>query len=272
MPHCFVDPTESDLLPLFPVAPGNWGAASEGARAWAARTGFKADPGTICVYPHADGVPAGALVGIGSDPAPWDWAAVAARLPAGGYRIAAPLEADEAERAALGWVLGGYRFDRYRAVEASEPSRLAWPEGVDGDRILRLRDSIFLVRDLINTPAGGDGPGGTVGGGGGRGRGVRCRLPGNRRRRSAERRLPVDPCRRRIQSAPAAPDRHPLGGGGRAARDPGRQGGLLRYRGARHQAGRRDEADEEGHGRRGPRAGPGPRDHGGVPCRSACGC
>ena len=158
MPHCFVDPTESDLLPLFPVAPGNWGAASEGARAWAARTGFKADPGTICVYPHADGVPAGVLVGIGSDPAPWDWAAVAARLPAGGYRIAAPLEADEAERTALGWALGGYRFDRYRAVEASEPARLAWPEGVDGDRILRLRDSIFLVRDLINTPAGAMGP------------------------------------------------------------------------------------------------------------------
>lgn len=86
---------------------------------------------------------------------PWCLARAAERLPAGFYR----LDGQDAGPAALGWLLGQYRFDRYRKADdpvgvrvllSGEPARIA-------DHA-RIAGAVALVRDLINTPTEDMGP------------------------------------------------------------------------------------------------------------------
>ena len=81
---------------------------------------------------------------------------LASALPEGTYRFAnAP---HEPELAALAFLLGLYRFERYRADPTPQP-RLVAPEGVDAARIERIAQAVAFGRDLVNTPANDLGPG-----------------------------------------------------------------------------------------------------------------
>ena len=80
---------------------------------------------------------------------------LAASLPEGNWYFANPPA--EPELAALGFLLGGYRFGRYKKVK-ERMVMLASPEGADAERITHLAQSVFLARDLINTPANDMGP------------------------------------------------------------------------------------------------------------------
>ena len=59
---------------------------------------------------------------------------------------------------ALGWLLQGYRFERYRKRRTPATARLVLPEGVDGEELSLIADSVALARDLVNTPANDMGP------------------------------------------------------------------------------------------------------------------
>ena len=78
-----------------------------------------------------------------------------AALPAGRYRLDGT-GFDGAE-AALAWLLGSYRFTRYRAAGASLPILVA-PEGVDVAAVTRIAEAVAFGRDLVNTPANDLGP------------------------------------------------------------------------------------------------------------------
>ena len=97
------------------------------------------------------------LAGIGGESAIWDWAAVADCLPPGTYRIDADPDPAAAHRAALGWALASYRFDRYREAPGTPPA-LVRPAACDGAAVERAAAATFMVRDLINTPAEDLGP------------------------------------------------------------------------------------------------------------------
>ncbi|MBY0256450.1 MAG: leucyl aminopeptidase family protein [Methylobacterium sp.] len=77
-------------------------------------------------------------------------------LPPGTYRFA---EADgfDAAAATLAWLLGSYRFRRYRDAGPERPALVA-PEGVDGEALWRIATAVANGRDLINTPANDLGP------------------------------------------------------------------------------------------------------------------
>ena len=62
-----------------------------------------------------------------------------------------------AETEALGWLLGGYSFDRYRDQKKTHPMLIA-PDGIDAARVEALAAGEALTRDLINTPASDMGP------------------------------------------------------------------------------------------------------------------
>ncbi|MBP7241205.1 M17 family metallopeptidase [Amaricoccus sp.] len=131
--------------------------------AWAAALGFEAGLGEIVVLPGPDGAPAAAAVGWGKPAARarerFHLAAAAAKLPAGRYALVDKPADLDAEIEALGWLLAGYRFERYRAPK--EPRRLAElvaPAGVDAARVERLAAASALAQDLINTPARDMGP------------------------------------------------------------------------------------------------------------------
>ncbi|MBM9593226.1 leucyl aminopeptidase family protein [Roseitranquillus sediminis] len=133
----------------------------EATQRWVRGSGFKAAAGKVLVIPGASGSPACALVGRG-DPASgrerFVFAAARAALPAGTWRLD-PIEDPAArDEAALGWLLAGYRFDRYRKSEDGPAAELVAPDGCDARRLEAIAAGEALTRDLVNTPASDMGP------------------------------------------------------------------------------------------------------------------
>ncbi|MDP5306594.1 leucyl aminopeptidase family protein [Paracoccus spongiarum] len=157
MPPHFA-PASDDALPIWPVWKGD--ALPDGAGTWPEASGFAAKPGEICLLPGADGALAGALFGLGEPARAGRERLAFARataLPRGCWRLAAIPAGFDPDEAALGWLLGQYRFTRYKGQPEDGP-RLVAPEGVDAARIEAIAAGEFLTRDLINTPAADMGP------------------------------------------------------------------------------------------------------------------
>jgi leucyl aminopeptidase len=131
------------------------------ARKWAETQGFRATLGQCCVLPNAEGGLAGALFGLGSAAARargrFHIAKAAETLPEAIWHLEGKLSSDEAEEAALGWLLANYRFERYKATPAPK-ARLKCPANVNAARIEAIASGEALTRDLINTPASDMGP------------------------------------------------------------------------------------------------------------------
>ena len=130
------------------------------AAAFAEASGFEPRAGNFLLLPGESGI-AGALLACDPPSArardPLLPGKLATLLPAGVWRFASP-PADP-RLAALAFALGGYRFARYRAEDKkSEAPRLELPPGVDGAELSRIVEAVFLVRDLVNTPANDLGP------------------------------------------------------------------------------------------------------------------
>ena len=164
MPPAFADPAAGSV-PLRLVAPAELPAAREALtepqRRWLDASGFAAGLAEALTLPGPDGAPALGLIGMGTPQARRGGrflvAGAADRLPPAAWRLETALPPDEAEEAALGWLLHGYRFDRYKA--ANGPARrLVAPEGVDAARLLAIAEGVYLARDLVNTPACDMGP------------------------------------------------------------------------------------------------------------------
>ena len=135
--------------------------ALEGAeRRWVEARGWTLAPGAILALPDEGGSIGGVLFATGGE----DWATTApmltgvlpGALPPGDYRFDAKLP--DPELAALAFLAGAYRFTRYKTSNGREPRRLALPEGADRAQVLALAESLYLGRELINTPASDFGP------------------------------------------------------------------------------------------------------------------
>ena len=152
-----IPPSESaEGAPIWFVRPETWAetreAIGEIASRFAAACGFEPKPGRLQLLPDAHGGLAGVLFGedrsVSGDPL--IAGKLATSLPAGVYRFAnAPRKP---ELAALGFLLGLYRFDRYKSHGAARPRLLA-PQGVEFSEIERIAAAVAFGRDLINTPA-----------------------------------------------------------------------------------------------------------------------
>ncbi len=126
---------------------------------WLKQQNFTAARGKVCVVPASDGRIAGVAFGLGNGAAEGRiFGDLPFALPDGVYRIEPQVEID-LERAALGWLLGSYSFNRYKTTgKHKDPARLIAPDGVDAKRVRRLAQGMALARDLINTPAQDMGP------------------------------------------------------------------------------------------------------------------
>ncbi|HYW16227.1 MAG TPA: leucyl aminopeptidase family protein [Allosphingosinicella sp.] len=118
--------------------------------------GFRGEGNQLAILP-GEQVEWSAVIGIANGDAlgPWCLAKAAESLPEGRYRV----EGRAPGSAALGWLLGQYRFERYKKADrktgprvllTAEPARIA--------EILLVAESVALVRDLVNLPAGDLGP------------------------------------------------------------------------------------------------------------------
>jgi leucyl aminopeptidase len=152
------NPEASDSAPIWFVSTENWdevrGAIGETAARFAGACGFEPKPGRVQLLPDANGALSGVLFGQGSanagDRDPLAPGKLATTLPAGDWRFAN--SPGDARLAALGFLLGLYRFDRFKADSSRQP-RLAPPDGVDREDIERIAAAISFGRDLVNTPA-----------------------------------------------------------------------------------------------------------------------
>jgi leucyl aminopeptidase len=125
--------------------------------AWIAANGFTAAEGQMLAVPDHKGGVARILIGVSGANDIYALAGAPAALPAGDYHIETALDGESANRIALGWGLGCYRFDRFKKNPKKLP-RLAWPQEADRAKVLRELDAVRLVRDLVNRPANDLGP------------------------------------------------------------------------------------------------------------------
>ena len=121
--------------------------------------GFEPKAGRAVAVPDAKGAIAAVLFGIEAEDAAHRDPLLAGKLPGqippGLYRFAN--DPGDAERATLAWIIGQYRFTRYKKT-SSKPALLVVPEGVDGEAVSQAAEATALARDLINTPANDLGP------------------------------------------------------------------------------------------------------------------
>ncbi len=125
---------------------------------WLEMSGFTGQPGSHCLLPSADGELDRVLVGKPKAFDTWTLGRLAQTLPAQKYALADELSAEITTKLCLGWVLGQYRFTRYKRTDADALPELAFPDNADQDYITAAAEATYLVRDLINTPARDMGP------------------------------------------------------------------------------------------------------------------
>jgi leucyl aminopeptidase len=121
-----------------------------------AAQGFKGEGDQLAILPGERSEWSAALgVAKLDELGPWCLAKAAESLPEGSYR----LEGQAPGPAALGWILGQYRFERYKKPSGQKgPRVLLTPEPARIDEAIQLAEATILVRDLVNTPAGDLGP------------------------------------------------------------------------------------------------------------------
>ena len=132
-----------------------WRAAQPAAvSAWLDAQAFQPVPGAIALLPGETGI-AGAVCGIGDRLDPCSYAHAPLALPPGAWTPAGELPGEVLAALQLGWGLGSYRFDRYKAAPRT-PAQLRLPH-LDAETLDVLQASA-RVRDWVNTPSQDMGP------------------------------------------------------------------------------------------------------------------
>lgn len=155
----------ADAIPVWSLTDEGYSAwletAPDADTAWALANGFAPIKGEFICLPDEGGRIKSVLFGAGDGR--FDgieargFGILPLRLPEGVYRIEGLESADAREQAMLGWILGAYRFTRYKTPRRL-PARLVPSADIDEARVLRLARGMTLARDLINTPTEEMGP------------------------------------------------------------------------------------------------------------------
>jgi leucyl aminopeptidase len=124
------------------------------ARAALAAQRFAGKAGSVATVMDEQGEGWRAIAVVADPASPWALAKAAEMLPEGSYRLAGtPLGAPM-----LGWLLGQYRFDRYRASDHAGPRVLLTADLTRIADTVRLATATAQVRDLVTGGAEDVGP------------------------------------------------------------------------------------------------------------------
>lgn len=124
---------------------------NETGRAIARANSFKGEAGQIVVMPETAGVDA--LIGLGNATDAFALGDAAKQLPEGDWSLEGDLGEIDPTLAMVAFGAGAYQFSRYKKP-ARAPARLTPIAGADAAEAERVVRSIWLARDLVNTPAG----------------------------------------------------------------------------------------------------------------------
>ncbi len=165
MLNCFTTQYAKKTTPIVILTPNdfsNWlSRQTTFIKNWIASTGFKAEPGAVCLIPDNAGKLAQVVCGISDIKNFWCVGNLAMTLPEGSYIFnldIAEFDSDNKEYAdfAIAWGLGAYQFTRYK--KSSRKSAQLVLSKDHAHAINNIVESIHWVRDLINMPADDMGP------------------------------------------------------------------------------------------------------------------
>ena len=149
-------------IPIEVVTEAGWSewrsAAGSIPNKWVDSTQFFPKKSEICLVPDANGGLERVLVGMGQEPDIWTLAELPGRLPTGNYIVSSePGSISSLGGLGMGWALGAYQFNQYKTAKR-RPGLLVVPDPQELQQAQILAGAVWLVRDLINTPANDMGP------------------------------------------------------------------------------------------------------------------
>jgi leucyl aminopeptidase len=159
--HASLSKTARNSVPLHAIATDDLkrflAKCTKREAAYLKSSGFSGRDGEMRLIPNASGGITSVVLGLGKGKDSLALAHFSEQLPAGLYHFADVPAAAGGTNGALAWILGTYQFTRYRKAKAMG-ARLVVPKDVDAEEVTRVAESVFLGRDLINTPPNDMGP------------------------------------------------------------------------------------------------------------------
>jgi leucyl aminopeptidase len=159
MLNCFITdkPTANTIIPISLITPKTFSdwllQQSDGVKEWLAGTQFRGEAGTFRLLPDASGKIARVICSIADLANFWGAGSLPMSLPEGLYSFD---EVSDVTPYAISWGLGAYQFARYKKP-LREPAKLLVPLTIL-PRVKNMVESIYLVRDWVNTPTDDMGP------------------------------------------------------------------------------------------------------------------
>lgn len=158
MIDCFIQPTKK-ALPIVLIASSDYASwlkkQNSLTQTWLASSGFRGEAGQLRFIPDAKGYITQIIYCVADIKNHWAVGSLPYILPEGQYSLDIPHKTYAA--CAIAWGLGAYQFTRYKKP-ARQPAQLVLPKSIDQHHIKNMVESIYLARDLINTPTEDMGP------------------------------------------------------------------------------------------------------------------
>lgn len=154
----FVYEQTKNVIPISVVSPtqfSDWlNKQSEFTKTWLTATNFRVEAGSVRLIPDEKGNMSRVICCIADINNFWGVGMLPTSLPEGVYTF----DVSETQYAtyAMAWGLGAYQFTRYKQPLRT-PAQLYLPKAC-ADQVKNIVESIYLVRDCINTPADDMGP------------------------------------------------------------------------------------------------------------------
>ncbi len=157
MVDCFIMEMPTHVVPIsvIPVKQfAEWLAnQTDQTKLWLEGTQFRAEAGSVRLIPNSDGRVSRVVCCVDTIENLWGVGHLPFALPEGTYTFEV---ADPYESFAIAWGLGAYQFNRYKKP-LRQAAKLYVPAAVSS-KITNIVESIYLVRDWINTPTEDMGP------------------------------------------------------------------------------------------------------------------
>ncbi len=161
MLSCFELPKTSHAIPITVLTTENLAQWSEQqneyTRNWLKNTGFIAKPESFNLIPNAQGQLSRVVVGTNSLNNFWAIGHLPTLLPPGIYYLEGVTEISAQQQAAIAWGSGAYQYTKYKPANKTV-AKFMLTENADTHYIDNVVQSIYWIRDLINTPTENMGP------------------------------------------------------------------------------------------------------------------
>lgn len=156
---CFENLDSKKAIPISIVLPDQFESwlkkQNQLIKNWLTATQFKPEPGSVRLIPNKIGEIDQVVCCISQTKNFWDVGSLPFILPEGNYLFSS--DSQDYPLFAIAWGLGAYQFTRYKTPKRL-PAKLVLPQSMDTKYIHNMVESIYLVRDLINTPTDDMGP------------------------------------------------------------------------------------------------------------------